>query len=251
MRTLFLDCFSGISGDMTIGALLDAGASFNHLQDELKKLKLEEEYQLKVTKVNKNGITATKFDCIYGEKHKQKKEKNHHHHHRTHKDIQSIITNSALDETVKKTSLELFHHIAVAEGAIHGVPIEEVHFHEVGAIDSIVDIVGTAILLNELKVEYVVSKAVPTGKGRIQIAHGLYPVPAPATMEILKGVPLQERNVDGELTTPTGAAIVKALTDDFKETISMTVDSIGYGAGTKNFEQTPNVLRVLLGNVNS
>src|SRR5699024_4376469 len=145
MRTLFLDCFSGISGDMTIGALLDAGASFNHLQDELKKLKLEEEYQLKVTKVNKNGITATKFDCIYGEKHKQKKENNHHHHHhRTYKDIQSIITNSALDETIRKTSLTLFHHIAVAEGAIHGVPIEEVHFHEVGAIDSIVDIVGTA-----------------------------------------------------------------------------------------------------------
>lgn len=244
MNVLYLDCFAGISGDMTIGALLDAGASFDHLEQELKKLNLDEEYQLQVSKVNKNGITATKFDCIYGNNLNNTEEKTHH---RTYKDIQSIISTSTLEEPVKKISLEIFHLIAVAESIIHGVSIDTVHFHEVGAIDSIVDITGTAILLNELDIEYVVSKPVPTGKGKIHIEHGLYPVPAPATMEILKNVPLQETTVDGELTTPTGAAFVKALTQEFKDTLSMTVHSIGYGAGTKNFEQVPNVLRVLIG----
>jgi len=283
MRTLYLDCFSGISGDMTIGALIDAGACFEHMQSELKKLNLEEEYELSIKKVNKNGITATKFDCVYGEdlvkdlkiaegqpphqenhgnhkhhEHNKQNEHHHenhghnvhhgHHHHRTYQDIRALIEDSTLAEAVKSKALNVFHIIAEAEGKIHGVSIEKVHFHEVGAIDSIIDIVGTAILLDELDIDQVLSKPVPTGKGMIHIAHGLYPVPAPATTEILKGIPLGESNESGELTTPTGAAFVKALANECAETVKMTISAIGYGAGTKDFKETPNVLRIMIGN---
>lgn len=266
MKTLYFDCFSGISGDMTIGALIDAGASFENMQNELKKLNLEEEYKVSIKKVNKNGITATKFDCVYGDDlgkdpkiddeyhnhhghHNQNDHYGHHnHHHRNYQDIRELIENAALVTSVKKSALGIFHIIAEAEGKIHGVNIEKVHFHEVGAIDSIIDIVGTTILLDELDIDQVLSKPVPTGKGMIHIAHGLYPVPAPATMEILKGIPLGESNERGELTTPTGAAFVKALANECTETVKMTISDIGYGAGTKDFKQTPNVLRVMIGN---
>ncbi|SER28572.1 hypothetical protein SAMN04487944_102231 [Gracilibacillus ureilyticus] len=290
MKTLYLDCFSGISGDMTIAALLDTGVDVDYFENELKKLHLEEEYQLQFKRVNKNGISSFKFDVIFddqpphhdhddnhghshhhhghehnhrhshhhdhdhdhnhGHSHHHDHEHNHGHthHHRTYKDIVTLIENSELNETVKELSLRMFNVIGEAEAKIHGMKLDNVHFHEVGAIDSIIDIVGTAILVDKLAVEKVVSSPVPTGSGRISIDHGIYPVPAPATLEILKDVPLKNSDVKGELTTPTGAAIVKVLAENFSESIpNMTVNQIGYGAGTKNFREHPNILRVILG----
>ncbi|KAB8137604.1 LarC family nickel insertion protein [Gracilibacillus oryzae] len=302
-KRLYLDCFSGISGDMTIAALMDtAGIQLEFLEGELSKLHLEDEYQLKLSRVNKNGISSLKFDVIYGEHHhedghhhehghhhhhdeehthghghthhhhdhehththdhhdhKQTHDHSHghhhnhthdhgHHHHRTYKDIVALIESSDLDQSVKELALKIFKVIGEAEAKIHGMDLETVHFHEVGAIDSIVDIVGTAILVDKLAINKVISSPVPVGSGRIKIDHGLYPVPAPATLEILKDVPLKSTNIKGELTTPTGAAIVKVLAEEFSDSIpDMTVKQIGYGAGTKTFKDNPNVLRIILG----
>ncbi|MFC4402692.1 LarC family nickel insertion protein [Gracilibacillus xinjiangensis] len=272
-KTLYLDCFSGISGDMTIAALLDTGINMEYLEKELKKLQLEEAYQLQLKRVNKNGISSLKFDVIFDERphhhvhthahsheHEHTHDQHHHHHHhhnhshghdhhhRTYKDIVTLIENSDLNATVKELSLKVFKVIGEAEAKIHGMDLEKVHFHEVGAIDSIVDIVGTAILIDKLEIEEVISSPVPVGSGRIKIDHGIYPVPAPATLEILKDVPLKSTDIKGELTTPTGAAIVKVLAEEFSESIpNITVNQIGYGAGTKTFKDHPNVLRIILG----
>jgi hypothetical protein len=271
MKTLYFDCFSGISGDMTIGALLDAGADFERLEAELKKLHLDEEYKLNASLVNKNGITATKFDVILtndgatdenshthedslatGEETHEDPYHNHYHHHvhhhyRTYQDIVGLITASELSEKVKGTSLRVFKKIGEAEGKIHGMPLENVHFHEVGAVDSIIDIVGTSILLEQLDIKIVKCAPVPTGSGHIHIAHGVYPVPAPATLEILKGVPLRESELKSELTTPTGAAFAAVLAEAYSDFPAMKVEHIGYGAGTKTFPEHPNVLRVVIG----
>src|SRR5699024_516806 len=171
----------------------------------------------------------------------------HHHHHRTYQDIVNMIRESDLSENVKEMSLRIFKKIGEAEGKIHGVPLDEVHFHEVGAVDSIIDIVGTAILIDELDIEAIHCAPIPTGSGSIHIDHGIYPVPAPATLEILKGVPLAESELKAELTTPTGAAIAAVLADSFSHFPAMRVTSIGYGAGTKTFPEHPNVLRVVVG----
>lgn len=246
MKTLYLDCFSGISGDMMIGALLDVGADSHHLEEELKKLAINEEYKLKWNKVVKNGITSTKFDVILN----QMDHDHHHghtHHHRTYKDIVELIEAAGFADEVKETALKIFKKIGEAEGHIHGVPLEKVHFHEVGAVDSIIDIVGTAILIHQLEIKKVISSAVPVGTGRIHIDHGVYPIPAPATLEMLKGVPIEQSDVRFELTTPTGAAIVSVLAEEFCTLPSMKINSIGYGAGTKTFKDRPNVLRIVIG----
>jgi uncharacterized protein (TIGR00299 family) protein len=261
MKTLYIDCFSGVSGDMFIGSLLDAGADPSVLEEELKKLQLEDEYQLSWKKIVKNGITSTKFDVSLTQAdnhhHNHHHEHDHHHghdhhhehdhHHRSYSDIVKMIESSELAAEVKVTSLNIFRKIGEAEGHIHGVPLEKVHFHEVGAVDSIIDIVGAAILLHQLDIKKIKSSAIPVGTGRIHIDHGIYPVPAPATLEILKGVPIEQSNVKFELTTPTGAAIVAVLAEEFCTIPSMEVKSIGYGAGTKNFKDRPNVLRVIIG----
>ncbi len=293
MKMLYLDCFSGISGDMTIGALLDAGGSFSHLQNELQKLPLVDEYELNVYKVVKNGITSTKFDVVlkneehghsrhdhseqddheHGHSHKHVHEhhhghshdhhhEHHHghshdeghhhhhdhsHHHRSYRDIVNMIQEADLSEDVKDMALRIFKKIGEAEGHIHGVPLEDVHFHEVGAVDSIIDIVGTAILLEELEIDEIKSAAVPTGSGKIHIDHGVYPVPAPATLEILRGVPIAQSDLKAELTTPTGAAFAAVLAEEFCDMPSMKVVKVGYGAGTKTFPNHPNVLRVIIG----
>jgi uncharacterized protein (DUF111 family) len=158
-----------------------------------------------------------------------------------------MIESSELAADVKETSLKIFRKIGEAEGHIHGLPLEKVHFHEVGAVDSIIDIVGAAILIHQLDIKIVKSSAIPVGTGRIHIDHGIYPVPAPATLEVLKGVPIEQSNVRFELTTPTGAAIVAVLAEEFCTIPSMEVKSIGYGAGTKTFKDRPNVLRVIIG----
>ncbi|MEK5442946.1 LarC family nickel insertion protein [Fredinandcohnia sp. FSL W7-1320] len=317
MKTLYFDCFSGISGDMVIGALLDAGADPQILVQELKKLQFEDEYELEWKKVVKNGITSTKFDVIlknddsnhtHGHQHDHEHtydhhhehdhnhhshehhhehdhnhshnhdhhhehehnhdhhhEHDHHHHshdhhhehghshdhhhhsHRSYKDIVKMIEQSELAPEVKETSLKVFRKIGEAEGLIHGLPLDKVHFHEVGAVDSIIDIVGAAILLHQLEVSTIKSSSVPVGTGKINIDHGIYPVPAPATLEILKGVPIEQSDIRFELTTPTGAGIVSVLTDEFCSFPSMKVTTIGYGAGTKTFKDRPNVLRVIIG----
>jgi len=278
MKILYFDAFSGMSGDMTVGALLDAGGSFNGLQEQLKKLPLDDEYELAKKQIVKNGITSVKFDVILKQQHTEKGNgaghthanqddadqnhhhhhshehghdhghvHSHHHHHRTYQDIVNMIRESDLSENVKEMSLRIFKKIGEAEGKIHGVPLDEVHFHEVGAVDSIIDIVGTAILIDELDIEAIYCAPIPTGSGSIHIDHGIYPVPAPATLEILKGVPLAESELKAELTTPTGAAIAAVLANSFSQLPAMRVTSVGYGAGTKTFPEHPNVLRVVVG----
>lgn len=277
MRTLYLDCFSGISGDMFIGALIDAGGDSTLLEEELQKLNICEEYKLSWIKVVKNGISSTKFDVELTEtvdhagghqhdhkhnhkhedvdhnhehEHSDHHEHSHHHSHRSYQDIVKLIDGSQLSQEVKETSLSIFRKIGEAEGLIHGISLEKVHFHEVGAVDSIIDIVGASILINKLEIQKIKSSPVCVGAGKVHIDHGIYPIPAPATLEILKGVPLQQSNIKSELTTPTGAAIVSVLSEEFCTVPSMTVQSVGYGAGTKDFDKHPNVLRVIIGEEN-
>ena len=271
MKILYFDCFSGISGDMTISSLVDAGGDPIHLESELKKLGMEDEYQLKWNKVVKNGITSTKFDVVLlneeGHHHHHDhghNEEEHHHHaddhghhhshehhhahdHRSYKDIVNLIKGAKFSEPVEETALKIFRKIGEAEGRIHGMPLEDVHFHEVGAVDSIIDIVGTAILLHQMEIDLVISAPVPVGSGKIRIDHGIYPVPAPATLEILRGVPIAASELRAELTTPTGAAIIAVLAEEFGNMPTLKVDAIGYGAGTKTFPEHPNVLRTIVG----
>jgi len=243
---LYLDCFSGISGDMTIGALIDAGLDFSFLLKELEKLGLTG-YRLKCREAMAGAISATKFDVEITEEQKS----------RSHKDIKKIISESKLSDKVKKTSLDIFKCVAAAEAKIHNRSIEEVHFHEVGAIDSIIDIVGTAIGTEYLKIDKIYCSHIPLGSGSIDSSHGKLPIPAPATLEILKGVPVYQGDFDFEVTTPTGAAIVKTLAVGFGKIPDIEIKNTGYGAGTKNVMVDhkhhhhsyglPNVLRVVLG----
>lgn len=255
MKILYFDCFSGVSGDMTISSLVDAGGDPIHLESELKKLGMEDEYQLKWNKIVKNGITSTKFDVVL-----LNDEEHHHHHdhahnhghhhdhsHRSYKDIVKLIKEAAFSEPVEETALKIFKKIGEAEGRIHGMPLEDVHFHEVGAVDSIIDIVGTAVLLHQMEIDSVIAAPVPVGSGKIRIDHGVYPVPAPATLEILRGVPIAASELKAELTTPTGAAIIAVLAEDFGNVPTMKVNAVGYGAGTKTFPDHPNVLRTIIG----
>ncbi|MBM7691525.1 uncharacterized protein (TIGR00299 family) protein [Peribacillus deserti] len=260
MRVLYIDCFSGISGDMMVGALIDAGVSVNKIEQELKKLPVKG-YQLKCSRVVKQGISGTKFDVILDD---QDQEHGHHHEHdhpHTHEtgaahshhahshyaDIIKMIEESSLDEKVKERSKQVFAPIAVSESKIHNIPLESVHFHEVGAIDSIVDIVAAAIALEELAVEKVISSPVPLGTGHIHCAHGVYPVPAPATLEMMVDVPIAQSSLKYELTTPTGAGIIASQAEAFGPLPSMTISAIGYGAGTRDLPGRPNVLRVVVG----
>ena len=261
MKILYFDCFSGISGDMVIGALLDAGGDFEKMKVELKKMQVDEEYELERYKVDMNGINSTKFNVIIKndhhhethdklDEHQHTHDHHHHHAHRTYKDIVHMIDSASFPERVKNIALEVFEKIGKAESKIHNVPLEKVHFHEVGAIDSIIDIVGAAILIHQLEIQSVHCSPVPLGTGNIQIDHGLYPVPAPATLEIMKGIPIQENSLKAELTTPTGAGIIAVLAEQFRASFPpMTVEKIGYGAGTKTFPDRPNVLRVVIGDI--
>jgi len=222
---------------MTVGALADLGGDKKRVEAEIEKLGVEESIELEWKSVNRTGITATKFDVKVppGEQ------------HRSHRDIAAMIERSELSDGVKQRALSIFRHIAEAEGKIHGVPVEEVHFHEVGALDSIVDIVATAILFEELAPDVISASSVALGSGKVKTMHGLYPVPAPATLEILKGAPVEAGDSKAELTTPTGAGILAASVDSWGSIPRMQVAQIGYGAGTREFPDRPNVLRVLVG----
>ncbi len=258
MKILYYDCFSGISGDMNLGALLDLGIEKEYLIEELSKLNLDG-YEIKVSRGIRKGIEGTKVDVNLHQHHHEHLHNdveeghsighigdNHNHHeHRNLKDIEGIIEGSDLKSKIKELSMEMFMKVARAEAKVHGKPLYEIHFHEVGAMDSIVDIVGAAICLNYLNVDKIMSSSVELGGGFVKCAHGLIPVPAPATVEILKGIPVKFGAVPFETTTPTGAAILAANVDEFKDDNNFIVNKIGYGIGNRDTE-IPNVLRVML-----
>jgi pyridinium-3,5-bisthiocarboxylic acid mononucleotide nickel chelatase len=237
MRTAYFDCFSGISGDMTIGALIDAGASFEELRAQLATLNVPG-FELAIEKVKKHGIAGTKFHVHVHDAGPQ---------HRRLRDIKAILRASRLHSSIQEHALTIFTRLAEAEAAIHQTTVEQVYFHEVGAIDSIVDITGAVIGLHVLGVQRVLASAVNVGSGVVHAAHGILPVPGPATAELLKGAPTYARGNDGELTTPTGAALLVTLTESFGPLPSIRVERIGYGAGTKDLPHAPNLLRVFIG----
>lgn len=243
MKILYYDCFAGISGDMNLGAMLDLGVDQKYLLKELGKLSIGA-YKLKVYKDKRGGITGTKVDVMIPT---HKKLSPHAVvNKRTFSDISKIIKQSNLSATVKKVSLDIFSRLVRAEAKIHGHKIEHVHFHEVGAIDSIVDIVGAAICLDCLNVDKIISSSIQVGSGIIHCNHGTLPVPAPATAEILQGIPMKTGLVPFEATTPTGAAIIASTVSSFEDRIDFTPRKIGYGLGNKN-PSVPNVLRLFLG----
>ncbi len=235
MRIAYLDCASGLSGDMTLGALIDAGVDLAAVQAGIDSLGLPS-CRLAVAEVKKRGFRALQLTVEHEPEHKHR-----HLHH-----ITAMIDGSTLSPRQRELAARIFRRLAEAEAKVHGSTIEKVHFHEVGAVDSIADIVGSAIAWDLLGVERIVCAPVPTGTGFVEIAHGRCSIPAPATAELLRGIPLADFPVEGELTTPTGAAIVSALADEFGPLPAMTIERIGYGAGQKDFDH-PNLLRLLVG----
>jgi hypothetical protein len=237
MKIAYFDCFAGISGDMTLGALIGAGADPERLRDDLAALGVGG-YRIEVGRKIAGYIDATDVRVILDEP--------HHGHHRFLREILETIRGASLSDPVKQTAERIFRRLAAAEGRVHGCSPEEVHFHEVGAVDAIVDIVGTAICLGMLGSPKVVSSPMPTFHGYVKGSHGIFPLPAPATAEILRGVPWRKLDIEGELVTPTGAAIIAEIASGFGPLPAMRVESIGYGAGKSDFG-IPNALRVMIG----
>src|SRR5215469_3266900 len=290
MRIAYLECFSGISGDMFLGALVDAGVSPHLLQDTVAALGVGA--TLEISRVVRSGISATKVDVwVDGEKdmpreeywarqqaahshaphdhHEHGHEPDHRHHHspgessqagasappkhehaHSHRglnEIRKIISSAKLSDSAKKTAISIFEALGSAEAKIHDVPVESIHFHEVGSVDAIVDIVGAAVGIEVLEVDEIVCSSLNVGGGTVKCAHGTFPVPAPATVELLKGAPVYSADVQAELVTPTGAAIVKTLAKRFSAFPEMKVEKSAYGAGSRDFPAHPNVLRIIIG----
>jgi pyridinium-3,5-bisthiocarboxylic acid mononucleotide nickel chelatase len=237
MKIICYDCFSGISGDMNLGAMIDLGVDRSYLIDELNKLNLPG-WELVVQKDQRHGITGTKVTV---------KQTRHEHSHRHISDIEKIINDSSLDTRTKELSLKIFLNIARAEAKVHGISIEHVHFHEVGAVDSIIDVVGAAICFHSLNVDAVHVSTVELGGGFVLCDHGKLPVPSPATAELIKGIPVKKDGVDFEATTPTGAAILATLATDFNPDLSVRIEKTAYGIGQKENKDVPNLLRVFIG----
>ena len=236
MKTLYFDCFAGASGDMILGAMVAAGVDANVLREQLSLLHVEG-FNISFEKVDRSGLSATYARV----------ETAHEHKHRHLADIKGIIESSGVSDAAKKLSVQIFTRLAEAEARVHNEPIDRVHFHEVGALDAIVDIVGAAICFDLLKIDRFVCSALHVGSGTIQMAHGRFPVPPPAVAELLKGVPFYSTDITGELLTPTGAAIITTVCKEFGPIPQMTTEVTGYGAGTRQYKDFPNVLRVLLG----
>ena len=240
-KILYYDASSGISGDMNLAALVGLGVDFGYLCSELEKLNLSGEFRLEQKNVVKNGIAATKIDVVLLKSQP---------HARSYADIKQILANSNLSEFCKKKAVAIFHVIAQAEAKVHKVSIDEVHFHEVGAVDSIVDVVGAAIcfeyLLENFGISRVVSSKIELGGGVVKCDHGYLNVPAPAVCEILKDVPVSLGRANFEMTTPTGAAILKACADEFVSEINFKIEKVAYGAGEKNAPNFANVLRAMI-----
>ncbi len=257
MKILYFDCSSGISGNMALGALTEIIGDNNYLINELKKLNVDG-YKIEISKKVKNGITGTYVDVILEHEHHHDHEheehehyhEHHHHEHRNLDDVNKIIDESSLNDDVKNLAKRIFLRVAKAESKVHNKPLNEVHFHEVGAIDSIVDIVGTAILIKKINPNKIISSVVNDGYGFIECAHGIMSVPVPATSEIFAGASVKFRqiDVDTELVTPTGAAIIAELADEFTTLPVMTTEKIGWGAGYKDLK-IPNILKVYYGDM--
>jgi pyridinium-3,5-bisthiocarboxylic acid mononucleotide nickel chelatase len=238
VKILYFDCYAGISGDMTVGALLDLGVPLSFLKEELARLPIPlSGYALSAEETCRRGIRATKFGVHVVEDQP----------HRHYTDIAGMIEGSSLAGEAKLKAGRIFRRLAEAEAKVHGVELSRVHFHEVGALDSIIDIVGTALCLQYLEVEGIYASSLPLGSGYVETAHGRLPVPAPATAELFRGMPVHAELGSGERVTPTGAAIVAALCSGFGAPPSFTVTGVGSGAGDRDFPDTPNILRIMLG----
>ena len=237
MKVLYFDCFAGIAGDMTVAALLELGLPMETLREGLALLPLSG-YTLESSRTERHGITGTSFKVTLTQEDQP---------HRHYSEIAAMIEGAALKPRVKELAQRIFRRLAEAEASVHGVALERVHFHEVGAVDSIVDIVGSAIGIDHLGIDRIFSSGLPFGRGFVQTAHGRLPVPAPATAHLMQGIPLGADIGEGERVTPTGAAIVAALAAGFGPPPAMTPQGIGYGAGEKDFPELPNLLRLVLG----
>lgn len=242
MKVLYYDCFAGISGDMNLGALIDLGASEEYIIDGIKSLNIKDEVEIKIYKNKKNGIEGTKVDILTGESHA----------HRHLSDIVEMIENANLKESVKERAISIFRRIAKAEGKVHGMDEEMVHFHEVGAIDSICDIVGGVLALDSIieneGIEKIYSSSVELGGGCVICQHGMIPVPAPATLEILKNIPCTFGKEQKEMTTPTGAAFISEVAEFVPNPPLMSPLKVGYGLGTRDLK-IPNVVRAIIGEI--
>ena len=235
MKVLYFDLIGGASGDMILGALIDAGMPAEKLAEMLAGLKLNE-FELKAGSISKNGFKATKVDILVGEQPPE----------RHLKDILKVIQKSSLPGSIQKRAIKIFRNIASVEAGIHNKPVDQIHLHELGGTDTIVDVTGALLALDYLGVSHIYASPIPLGSGFIKGAHGQIPLPAPATMGLLKGLPVRQTEIKAELITPTGAALLAELVDDYSPPPEMKVDMVGYGAGTRDLP-IPNLLRVLIG----
>ncbi|HEY0544661.1 MAG TPA: nickel pincer cofactor biosynthesis protein LarC [Pyrinomonadaceae bacterium] len=236
MKTLYFDCFAGASGDMILGALVGVGVEPRALLENLTLLGVEG-YEVGFETVDRSGISATRAMV----------RTRHEHAHRHLGDILKIIYDSRLSDQVKDRAARIFSRLAEAEARVHNVPVEQIHFHEVGALDAIIDVVGAAIGFDLLGVERFASSALHVGSGMVEMAHGRFPVPPPAVAELLKDAPVYSTDIEGELVTPTGAAIIRVVCDEFGKLPLMRIERTGYGAGSREYENFPNALRLILG----
>ena len=240
MKTLYFDCFAGASGDMILGAMVAAGVDPGFLREQLSLLRVSG-FSIDFETVNRSGLSATYARV----------ETAHEHKHRSLADIKEIIRGSDLASAVKERAVQIFTRLAEAEARVHNEPIDYVHFHEVGALDAIVDVVGAAICFDALQIERFVCSPLHVGSGMVKMAHGQFPIPPPAVTELLKGVPFYATEITGELLTPTGAAIITTVCSEYGPIPKMTTETTGYGAGTREYQDFPNVLRVMLGETES
>ena len=241
MACAYFDCFAGISGDMLLGALIDLGMPVDFLKTELAKLPMNG-FSIETAPEQRMGIYGRRVRVLVNEK---------QDHARAYKGIQTLINESVLSDFVKGLSLKVFGKLAKVESRIHNIPVESVHFHELGGIDAIVDIVGAALGIEWHGMETIIASEIPTGKGFVTCTHGTFPIPAPATIALLPGVPVYGTNIPYELVTPTGAAILTSVASSFGSMPPMLVDRIGYGVGSQEFESIPNLLRIIFGRIHS
>ncbi|HUQ88691.1 MAG TPA: nickel pincer cofactor biosynthesis protein LarC [Vicinamibacterales bacterium] len=251
MRVLYFDCFAGAAGDMILGALLDAGLPFEELKGALGSLAVEG-WDVSIARVAKTGVTATKFkvhEHVHLTHHTHGTHPSHHHDHGHHslEEIFAAINRSSLTDAGKARAIRMFRRLGDAESAIHGIPIDEIHLHEVGAIDSIIDIVGAVFAIEWFKADRIVVSPINVGSGMVRTEHGVFPVPAPATVTLVKNAPVYSSGIQSELLTPTGALILTEFATEFGPIPTMSIEKVGYGAGDRELKETPNVVRVLLG----
>jgi hypothetical protein len=239
-KTLYFDCFAGASGDMILGGLVALGVDEKELVKQIKLLNISD-FEIEISTANKSGISAVHAKVIVP----------HEHAHRHLRDIKKIITNSQLSDKIKQRAIQIFTRIAEAEAKVHGVEVNKVHFHEVGAMDSIIDVVGACIGFERLGIEKFACSKIHVGSGFAKMAHGKFPIPPPAVAELLQGIPIYSTEIEGELCTPTGAAIISTLSETYGEINDLKTEKIGYGAGTRDYADFPNVIRLMLGEVES